>query len=168
MSSPRSLLQTIEFTLTRVIQALAILVSIIMVGSLLIGIFYRYVLQNSLSWSDEVALLCFTWMVFLTAALAVRDNSHVRVELVEKILPARAHWLLEQLIWILIALIGAYMLWMGWQFTAFTLGQTSAAIRYPVWLRNVSLPVAGALIIPYALLQLQGFGRFQQSKEETA
>lgn len=154
--------------MTRLIQALAILATVAMAGSLLLGIVYRYILQDSLAWSDEVALLCFTWMVFLTAALAVRDNSHVRVEVLDNILPAGLNWFLNQLIWIAIALTGAYMVWMGTEFVSFTFGQTSAAIRYPTWLRDTSLPVSGALIILYALANLRWHDELKLRRDETA
>jgi TRAP-type C4-dicarboxylate transport system permease small subunit len=163
MTSVGLFFRTAGSYMTRLVQALAILVSVVMVGSLLVGIVYRYVLQNSLAWSDEVALLCFTWMVFLTAALAVRDNSHVRVELVNNLLPERINWLLNQLIWVAIAMTGAYMVWMGTEFVSFTFGQTSAAMRYPTWLRDASLPVSGVLIVLYALANLQSHDDFQRT-----
>lgn len=158
----------IEIWLTRVVQAAAVLAAMVMVASLLIGVVYRYILQNSLTWSNEVALLSFTWLVFLTAGLAVRDNSHVRVELIDKVLPEYINWLLNQLIWIAVALTGLYMLWTGFDFIAFTVGQTSPAIRYPIWLRDSALPVAAVLIIVYALLNLRRPGRFQQDKQDAA
>lgn len=138
----------------------------VMVASLLLGVVYRYVLQDSLSWTDEVALLSFTWVVFLTAVLAVRDDSHVRIDLIHKFLSRQINWLLNQLIWIAIALTGAYMAWTGFNLIEFTIGQTSPAIGYPIWFRNVSLPLCGVLIIVYALANLRRFGEFQPDSQD--
>jgi len=147
-------LRPLERALTLVVQTLAVLSVSVMVISLLLGVFFRYVLQDSLTWSEEVAMLCFSWLTFLTAALMVRENGHVRVELLVAMLPEKVYRLLNQLIWLVIALVGVYMVWTGMQFISLTMGQTSAAMRYPVWMRDVSFSVGGVLIAIYALLNL--------------
>ncbi len=166
MTAIASLYRWIERLLTRVVQASAILASAVMVLSMLIGVFFRYVMQDSLSWTDEVALLCFSWTVFLTAALAVRDNSHVRVEVLDGVLSSSMKWLLNQAIWIAIACVGAYMVWTGLDFVDLNYGDTSPAIRYPIWIRDASLPVSGVLIIIYALGNLRQMKRFGKHKEK--
>jgi TRAP-type C4-dicarboxylate transport system permease small subunit len=37
---------------------------------------YRFVLNDPLSWGDEVAQILLVWLTFLGAALAVRDDEH--------------------------------------------------------------------------------------------
>lgn len=147
-------LRRLDHGLTSVVRAGAILTAIVMISSLILGVFYRYVLDNALTWSEEVAMFCFSWLTFLAAALMVRENGHVRVELIASILPDRVWWLLNQIIWVLIALVGLYMAWTGYQFIFLTMGQTSPAIRYPVWWRDVSLSVGGVLVSFYAIRNL--------------
>ncbi len=154
MPSSNFWLRRLESVLTAVVQTLTVLSAVVMILSLLVGVFFRYVMQDSLTWSEEVAMLCFSWLIFLAAALMVRENGHVRMELIEKVLPARSYGLLNQSIWILIALIGGYMAWTGFQFIQLTMGQSSPAIRYPIWMRDISLPIGGILITFYALLNL--------------
>jgi TRAP-type C4-dicarboxylate transport system permease small subunit len=149
-------LRQLDHMLTVLIQVLSVLTAFVMLSSLILGVFYRYVLNDALTWTEEVAMLCFSWSIFLTAALMVRENGHVRVELIEAMLPARLRWLLNKLIWVLIALVGAYMAWTGYQFIFLTMGQSSPAIRYPVWIRDISFSVGGVLIAFYALVQLGG------------
>jgi len=150
----KNLLDWIDLWMTRLIQVLAVAVTCIMVGSLLIGIVYRYILQDSASWSDEVALLAFTWLVFLTAALMVREDGHVRIEIIGKILSPALNFLLMQAIWVAIVFIGLFMVRTGLNFIEFTAGQTSAATRYPIWLRSSAFPVTGTFIAFYALRKL--------------
>lgn len=61
---------------------------------MLLGVFFRYVLNNSLSWSDELALVIFVWAVFLSTASGFLHDKHVKLELiVEKLPPAiRERW----------------------------------------------------------------------------
>src|SRR5690625_1824572 len=90
----------LERALTCLVQTLAVLFALAMVSSLLLGVFFRYVVQSSLTWSGEVAMLCFSWLTFLTAALMVRENGHVRLEFVRDAFPDRARAVLNALIWL--------------------------------------------------------------------
>lgn len=151
------ILDRISGQLARVSIWLILFASVVMVASLLLGVFFRYVVQASLTWSEEVAILAFTWVVLLTSSLGVRENSHVRISLIDDLLPPRVRWALMQLILIAIAVFGLVMVWSGYRFVEFTLGQVSPAVQYPVWLMNASVPVAGALIAVHAVGRLRRF-----------
>lgn len=124
----------------------------VMVGSLLLGVFYRYVLGDSLVWSDEVASLAFTWTVFLFASALVREGGHVRITLLVDALPGLVSEAVERGIMLLILGFGLLMLWSGWNFAEFTSGQVSPAIRYPVWIKNAAVPTCGLLVSYHALV----------------
>lgn len=146
-------------------RALSAIALLIMVASLLLGVFYRYVLGSSLSWSDEVALLAFTWAIFLFASALVRECAHARVTLVFTLLPGILVELLERLSMLLIILFGAVMLFAGWDFASLTARQVSPAIRYPLWLHNIAIPVSGALIIFHATVLLLRPSPLRELKE---
>ncbi|MCG7601977.1 TRAP transporter small permease [Halomonas sp. McH1-25] len=133
---------------------LGALIALIMVGTLLLGVFYRYVLQDSLSWSDEVALLAASWMTFLFASSLVRRFEHVRVTLILSMLPDSLAGLVERINVLLVLLFGLAMVWTGYGFMEFTSSQVSPAIRYPLWVKNAALPVGGALITIHAFVLL--------------
>ena len=58
------------------------------------------------------------------------------------------------------------MLWTGYGFMAFAADQVSAAIRYPMWIRNAALPVAGAFICIHALALLLKPSLLNELREE--
>jgi TRAP-type C4-dicarboxylate transport system permease small subunit len=43
----------------------------------LAGIFWRYVLVQPLGWSDELIMVIFLWMVFLTEAFVIEDREQI-------------------------------------------------------------------------------------------
>lgn len=135
-------------------QVVGALAALIMVASLLLGVFYRYALDDALVWSDEVAALAFTWTVFLFASSLVREGGHVRVTLLIDALPLLAAEILERLIMLLVFGFGMLMLWTGWNFAEFTVGQVSPAVRYPVWFKNAAVPAGGLLISIHAIILL--------------
>jgi TRAP-type C4-dicarboxylate transport system permease small subunit len=52
------------------------------------GVFFRYVLNDSLSWSEELAKYAMLWLVFLGAPIALRLGVHPNIELVVNRFPA--------------------------------------------------------------------------------
>ena len=44
-----------------------------------VQVIMRYVFSNPLSWTDEIAVYCMVWSVYLGGALAVREGAHIRV-----------------------------------------------------------------------------------------
>lgn len=140
--------------LATVTKYLGAVTALIMISTLLLGVFYRYVLQDSLSWSDEIALLAASWTVFLFASVLVPGFEHVRVTLLLSCLPGWLAEILDRVNVLLVLLFGLAMVWTGYGFMEFTFGQVSQAIRYPLWIKNGALPVSGLLITLHAAVLL--------------
>ena len=67
---------------------LAILLGVIVVV-MFAQVFFRYVLNNSLSWSEEIVRFLFIWLTFWGAALNIRDKWHIGVDFFVTQLPQR-------------------------------------------------------------------------------
>ena len=58
---------------------------------MLLGVFFRYALNDSLVWADEVGLMIFIWATFLSIASGYLHDKHVNTDvLVRKLSPAWA------------------------------------------------------------------------------
>ncbi len=107
-------------------QGLGVALLIVMFASVLIQIFFRYVLKTPLTWTEEASRYSFIWVVLLGAAFAVRRKEHVLMDVLPKRFPAPVQkqlWFGLNVI-ILISLI--YLLPVSWKFFWF--------------MRNVSSP----------------------------
>ena len=51
-------------------------------------IFTRYVTEEPLQWTEEVAVFVLMWMTYVGAWILIRSDSHVRLELIEVLFPA--------------------------------------------------------------------------------
>ena len=56
----------------------------------LLQVFNRFVLNQSLSWSEEFQIFCHVWIVFLAIPIAYRRGAHLAVESLRARLPRRA------------------------------------------------------------------------------
>ena len=126
----------------------------LMFACIALQVVMRYVFGNALSWSEELALLMFSWAALGGLALGVREGFHVRLSLLLDPLPAAARRWLERGIELLTAVFGAYLLWSGWRYVDITSGGTSAAIAYPIELLHGIAPLAGLFVLIFAVERL--------------
>src|SRR5258708_7216515 len=62
---------------TKTAEALSTLAFAAMFVLFLAGIFARYVLGKPLAWSDELIIVIFLWVVFLTEAFVISEREQV-------------------------------------------------------------------------------------------
>ena len=135
--------------------------AIVLVVSLLIGIFFRYIIGQALSWPEELSMLLFTWLVLLTSSLGVREGFHVRLSILFERLPSPIRKVLARLITMVITGFGAILIYSGNDLVVRTGGHISATIGYPLEVINYAAPVCGALIVIHGLYYL-----FTSDKED--
>ncbi|TWG96396.1 TRAP-type C4-dicarboxylate transport system permease small subunit [Mesorhizobium sp. J18] len=123
---------------------------VVMLGCISLQVFMRYFLGAPPSWAEEVAMLAFSWSALGALPLGVREGFHVRIELLKVASPA-LKGAGERLLNFLIAAFGVFLAWAGWRFVDFTAGGRSAAARYPLELLHAMAPIAGALLVVFAL-----------------
>lgn len=126
----------------------------LMLACIALQVVMRYVFGNALSWSEELALVTFSWAALGGLALGVREGFHVRLTLLLDPLPAGARAWAERAIDLLAAALGAYLVWSGWRYVDITRGGTSAAIAYPIELLHGIAPLVGVFVLIFAIERL--------------
>ena len=54
------------------------------------AMWWRYVLDAPIAWTEQVSNMLFVWTVFLGAAVLYREKLHIGVDMFLEMLPARA------------------------------------------------------------------------------
>jgi TRAP-type C4-dicarboxylate transport system permease small subunit len=113
---------------------------------LFLQVFTRYVLNDPLSWTEEVARYTYVYIVFLGSAAAISHRTHVGIDFVVKSLPMRAQWLVAFAMNVLILFTLANLLYWGYRaaLRQWTLPLVVLDIPY-TWVYIV-VPVAAALM----------------------
>lgn len=124
----------------------AIAAAIVMTVMIFLQVIYRYVLGDSLSFSEELARYMFVWSVGLGSALALRNRAHIGVELVVERLPQPLVKPAKLLAGVLNLFFFGILIRYGCEMVAVTMDQESAALSLPMGYVYLSLPVSGAVL----------------------
>jgi TRAP-type transport system small permease protein len=122
---------------------------------LFIQVLGRYITQSGLPWTEELAKYGMIWMVFIGAAVATKDASHIKVSLLEEKFPSFSKWLtpIQNLIsLIFLAIIVKY----GWDALSILSAQKSPNLLLPMSIFYFAIPLSSAIMIVHLLVLLKG------------
>jgi TRAP-type C4-dicarboxylate transport system permease small subunit len=119
-----------------------------------IQVFYRYFLNSSLAWSEEIVQFLLLWTVMLSSAMATDKGLHITLNPLEAYFGERGRRALGR-----IGLLGTVafclpLAWYGYQLMERTLRMTSPAADLPMWWVYSSLPVGALLITFFAVVHI--------------
>ncbi|WP_242975063.1 TRAP transporter small permease [Anaerovirgula multivorans] len=116
--------------------SLCIVLMSLMTITIFIQVIMRYVMHNSLVWSEELARYLFIWLIYLGISYGAKIMKHIKIEAALGLFPSKARpmiILLGDVIFLGFSMFIAY--------TSFTvvqrqivLGQASPAMHMPMWI----------------------------------
>ncbi|TKI18854.1 TRAP transporter small permease, partial [Bacillus pumilus] len=121
---------------------------------LLCGVIWRYVLDQPLVWSDELATILFSWLAMLGAVLAVHRGAHMRLTAIVERLPPRWRGWLEAVGALTVCVFAALIISPAIEHTQLQMPITTPALQLPDGLRAAALPVGAVLMLLASLARL--------------
>ncbi len=94
--------------------------------------FTRYVINDSLAWTEEIARYLLTMVAYLGGAIAVRKFTHIHVEFLYVYLPRRVALALSVLVDIARIAFLVTGVYLGWTVTEIMHGQRMVIIEWPM------------------------------------
>lgn len=122
-------------------------------------VFGRYVLNNTPTWAESLALLLVVYVTMFGVAVGVRDAGHIGLESFLVLAPASVRIKMEFLIHVLVLVFGALMAW-----NCASLAQSVWSYRLPTlplsegW-KYVAATIAGVLIVLFSIEHLIALAR---------
>jgi TRAP-type C4-dicarboxylate transport system permease small subunit len=87
-------------------EVVGVIALIVVVVTVSMNVFLRYVLHNSFEWGTEVASILFVWIIMMGIGAAARHRLHPTIDLITRLLPIKAGVTLH----ILMSLVIIYVL----------------------------------------------------------
>lgn len=81
-----SALSRVNIELGRIFRFFSWVIIAAMTAIVVVAVFFRYVLNDSLTWSEDVTLMLAIWMAFMVAPIAYRIGSNVALDTVTRFL----------------------------------------------------------------------------------
>jgi len=131
-------------------KSIDVTVNVLMVFLLIITsaqVFWRYVLNSPIAWSEELARYTFVWLVFLGGCTAFRENKHMAVDLLPNILSPALRKIQEAIVKILIAVFLIALLMISPEIIQLTMDQPSASLDIPIAFLYVAFPASAFIML---------------------
>ena len=111
----------------------------------LLQVFYRYVLNDSLYWAEELVRGLMVWGVMVGSALVAASRNHIRIEVLELMLPPAGR---KIVIWLANSLTVAFsliLLWASIELMDRSWFQQSPMLEVPKWTVYMAIAVGAGL-----------------------
>ena len=135
-------------------QGLGVTLLLVMFASVLVQIFFRYVLKSPLTWTEEASRYSFIWTVLLGAAFAVRRREHVVMDILAKRFPAALQKQISLVLNLVILISLIYLLPISWKFFWFMKNVSAPTMKISWGFLFFSAPLSILLMTIHTLIGL--------------
>ena len=107
---------------------------------MVLSVFFRYVLNNSLTWVEELGCYFFVWFSLVGVAYSTKEGAHLRVDVIVNLVPRKLRIILNFVSEFIMTLFFLYMSIEGMKaiISIMENGTTSPAMRMPMWILYLS------------------------------
>lgn len=130
------------------------------VAAVITQVFGRYILNDTPTWAEAMAMLLVLYVTMLGAAVGVRDAGHIGMESLLVLVPEKVRLRIELVIHFFVGIFGAMMAWNGAYLAWSVHDYKVPTLGISEGLNYVPMTVAGALIllfsIEHVIAQLRG------------
>ncbi|MGO1058563.1 TRAP transporter small permease [Planococcus sp. FY231025] len=131
---------SIILTLCKIMLALQVIITSYIV-------FGRYVLNSTPPWGEPAILMLMVWFSLLSSALAFKDNTHIRMSVIDLILPRRGLRVFQRMYYLLTLVFALFMVKAGYELIQLTSNSLIPGLKISsAWLYS-SVMVTGVCIL---------------------
>lgn len=129
-------------------EVLLTIFSSIMVIVIFIQVVMRQ-LDNSLTWSEELARYCFIWLVYIGISYGVKKQRHIKVDVALLLLKEKGQIILTMIANVIFIVFALFVIRYGYDIAnkLLTFGQKSPALHIPMGLVYMATPVGMGLTL---------------------
>jgi TRAP-type C4-dicarboxylate transport system permease small subunit len=137
---------------------------VLLLAAVAYQVFGRYVLNDTPTWAESLALLLVLYVTMLGCAVGVRDAGHIGMELLGDVVPESWKRPMEIFIHLLTLGFGALMAWNCFEMLLSVRAYMIPTLHVSESLRYVPLVIAGVLIVLFSIEHIVALLRGQEVK----
>lgn len=125
-----------------------------MTAAVLLQVFFRYVLNRPISWTEEFSIFSMIWMAFLVAPIAYRSGANVSIEVIRNLFKGPALAALQVAMTVLILAILVVLFRHSLIYMARGFGSTASSLPIRMGWIYIAMPlgVGGMIVVGLELL----------------
>lgn len=151
------LLVNLDRYLIKLVLIITTIVLIALVGLIFVAVVMRYGFNFALIFSYDVSTILFAWLIFLGLAVAEHNDSHLGIDIVDKLPTVNLRKLVKTIRYILLLVTAIYLCYVGITLIEKTNNQIPSLRISATWLYT-ALPIGfGLLSISYLIRLIQLF-----------
>jgi TRAP-type C4-dicarboxylate transport system permease small subunit len=120
------------------------------------AVFARFILNDSVSWGEELPAHLLAMLTFIGAAYLTRTNEHLGFDAVLRVMPAGMMRVVTAINLVLMGAFGAMLAWYGGIAAASFGARSLISIDAPMMLFRGAMPLGGALITLFCTVRFIG------------
>ncbi|SKA69310.1 TRAP transporter small permease [Desulfobaculum bizertense] len=132
-------------------ELLLLLCGVGMVCDISLQVFFRYVLNDSLFWSEELGRILLVWLTFFGASVAYKRGAHIGVDVLVSRFSAPVQRILRVFSHLVCLCFFAVILFYGTQFLGFLKFQSTTTLGISKQLPFLTVPVSAAFLLLHGL-----------------
>lgn len=132
--------------LSRITSLVVMAMLSVLVVIVLLAVFFRYVLNDSLTWSSEVARYMCIWIGFLGASLTLRERGHIGLEFFIQRMGEEGRRFVSLGCYLLVLAFLVVVTVLGFEMALAQVEQESSALEISMLWPYLSVPVGAVLM----------------------
>ena len=134
-------------------KVLAFIFTFIILFSLAAGVIFRYVFQNPLTWSDEVAMFSLAWLTFIGGSMTIRTKVAPTIDILTDKLGGKVKKVVISIGYLLVLAFVVYVFYIStqWISSPNILVQRSGSMGMPMIYAYLSIPVSFLFLLIHSL-----------------
>jgi C4-dicarboxylate transporter, DctQ subunit len=144
--------------LRRRAENVAVALLTVMFATFILQIFFRYVLNNPVGWSEEVIITTWLWTVLWGAAFILGESEEIRFDIIYSNISERLRRIFTIITGLVLVVLYGISLPAAFSYVSFMKVERSAYLRVPInWLYSVYIIFTVACIARYCWLVYRAF-----------
>ncbi|MBW2145900.1 MAG: TRAP transporter small permease [Deltaproteobacteria bacterium] len=132
-----------------------VIVFILMIIIAFFQVFFRYVLNNPLFGSEEIARLFAVWLTFLGASIAVKRGGHISVDILYLRVSSRNQKIFRFASDVFLLIFNLILLVEGTRLAYLSHAFESSALRFPMSIVFSALPISAFIILIFLIQSIR-------------